>query len=88
MVNDPDNGEGCTLGERCNTFFAYCLVPLFSTTIVCPNTAPGFFAFSSRTITDGADIDFSQPTVLGLPNPFNLTRITTAWEVNKITVYF
>ena len=63
-------------------------MPRFSTTIVCPSDPPGFLEFSSRAITDGADIDFSQPIVLGLSNPFNLTGITTAWEVNKITVYF
>ena len=56
-------------------------MPRFSTTIVCPSDPPGFLEFSSRAITDGADIDFSQPIVLGLSNPFNLTGITTAWEV-------
>ncbi len=55
-------------------------MPRASTAIVCPNTEPGFTLVSSVS-PDGADIDFSQPTVLGLPNPFNLTGISTAWEV-------
>ncbi len=82
---DPNNGGGCNGGERCDTYFIYCLLPRFSTATECPNTAPGFTAVSSVS-RDGADIDFSQPTVLGLTNPFNLTGITTAWEVT-ITVF-
>ena len=78
---DPDNGGTCSGEERCDTFFIYCLMPRASTAIVCPNTAAGFFAISPRTAQNGATIDFSEPTVLGLPNPFNLTGLTTAWEV-------
>ncbi len=72
----------CVRGERCDTYFTYCLRPRFTeaTTIECPNTEPGFTA-NSTNVVDGAAIDFSQPTVLGLPNPFNLTGISTAWEV-------
>ena len=80
---DPaNNGGGCTGGERCDTYFTYCLRPRFTeaATIECPNTEPGFTA-NSTNVVDGATIDFSQPTVLGLPNPFNLTGISTAWEV-------
>ncbi len=81
---DPDNGGGCTGGERCDTYFMYCLRPRSSTATECPNTAPGFTAVSIVS-PDGGDIDFTQPTVLGLSNPFNLTGISTAWEV-MITV--
>ncbi|XP_064394660.1 sushi, von Willebrand factor type A, EGF and pentraxin domain-containing protein 1-like isoform X2 [Halichondria panicea] len=78
---DPRNGGGCTGGERCDTYFTYCLRPRFTeaATIECPNTEPGFTA-NSTNVVDGATIDFTQPTVLGLPNPFNLTGISTAWE--------
>ncbi len=76
-----DGVEPCVRGERCDTYFIYCLMPRFSTTVGCPRNEPGFFAFSSTSIVDGADIDFSQPTVLGLSNPFNLTGISTAWGV-------
>ncbi len=83
---DPELGFGpCSGDERCDTFFIYCLMPRASTAIVCPNTVPGFFAISPRTAQNGATIDFSEPTVLGLPNPFNLTGLTTSWEV-MITV--
>ena len=50
-------------------------------TVWCPRNEPGFIAFSSTSIIDGADINFSQPTVLGLSNPFNRTGISTAWGV-------
>ncbi len=81
---DPGNGGGCTKGELCDTYFIYCLMPRSSTATECPNTAPGFTAVSNVR-TDGAAIDFSQPTVLGLSNPFNLTGISTAWEVMIIS---
>ena len=84
---DPDNGGECTGEERCDTYFAYCLRPRSSTNRGCPNTAPGFIAISNSASPDGATIDFTQRTVLGLSNPFNLTGITTAWEV-MITVCF
>ncbi len=83
---DPLNGLPCTGGERCDTYFINCLLPHSSNATECPNTAPGFTTASSVS-TDGADIDFSQPTVLGLPNPFNLTGISTAWEVIITVVY-
>ena len=78
---DPGNGGECKGKERCDTYFIYCLVPHSSTTVGCLNTYTGSTAVSSY-IEDGETIDFSQPTVLGLPNPFNLTGITTTWEVN------
>ena len=79
---DPANNDvGCTGGERCDTYFAYCLMPRFSTAVGCPRNKPGFTPISTTTIVDGADIDFSQPTVLGLSNPFNLTGISTTWGV-------
>ncbi len=83
---DPKNGGGCSGIEHCDTFFIYCLVPHSSTATWCPRTAPGFTAESMYYIVDGADIDFSQPTVLGLSNPFNLTGISPAWEVNDDSI--
>ncbi len=77
---DSLNSEECSEWRGCDTYFIYCLRPHSSSATECPNTAPGFIAVSNVSI-DGADIDFSQPTVLGLSNPFNLTGITTAWEV-------
>ncbi len=83
---DPDDGGECTGEERCDTYFINCLLPRYSTNRGCPNNGPGFTAVSNVS-PDGADIDFSQPTVLGLPNPFNLTGITTACEVKNYCLY-
>ncbi len=77
---DSNSFGGCSGGDSCDTYFINCLLPHSSTNRGCPNTAPGFTAVSNVSL-DGADIDFSQPTVLGLTNPFNLTGITRAWEV-------
>ena len=76
----------CRGGEHCDTYFAYCLMPRFSTAVRCPRNEPGFTAISTTNTTDGATIDFSQPTVLGLSNPFNLTGISTTWEVMIIVL--
>ncbi len=81
---DPGNGGECTGEERCDTYFIYCLRPRFSTT-GCKNNERGFTVVSENFSPDGAAIDFSQSTVLGVSNPFNLTGISTAWEV-MITV--
>ncbi len=82
---DSDDGLGvippCNGNDRCDTYFIYCLIPRSSNTTECSNNDPGFTAVSYY-IVDGAAIDFSQPTVLGLSNPFNLTGISTTWEVN------
>ncbi len=85
--SEPGNGL-CSGGERCDTYFIYCLMPRASTAIGCSNATSGFTLVSSVS-PDGADIDFSQPTVLGLPNPFLLTGISTAWEVMiTVLLYF
>ena len=76
----------CNEGERCDTYFIYCLRPHASTATPCPSNEPGYTAVSNY-IVDGADIDFTQPTVLGLSNPFNLTGILTAWEVRYCRLF-
>ena len=84
---DPDNnGGGYTEGECCDTYFIYCLMPRSSTATQCPNNEPKYTAVSDH-IVDGATIDFSQPTVLGLSNPFNLTGISRAWEVRYCRLF-
>ena len=72
--------EECSGVDLCDTYFIYCLMPHASTAEGCSNNKTGDILVTSF-ITDGADIDFSQPIVLGLSNPFNLTGISTAWEV-------
>ena len=74
---DPtNNGVACMGGNRCDTYFIYCLMPRTSTATRCPNivTDPGFTVVSTL-IDDGDNIDSLHPRV------FNLTGITTAWEV-------
>ncbi|XP_064402061.1 protein crumbs-like isoform X2 [Halichondria panicea] len=71
--------EECSGVDLCDTYFIYCLMPHASTAEGCSNNKTGDILVTSF-ITDGADIDFSQPIVLGLSNPFNLTGISTAWE--------
>ena len=78
--------EPCYGGERCDTYFIYSLMPRASTNTECPSNEPGFTA-TSNNIVDGATIDFSQPTVLGLSNPFNLTGISRAWEVRYCRLF-
>ncbi len=73
---DPDNGEPCTGGERCDTFFILCLLPHSSNTTECPNNDPGFTEVSDSIRDVRADSDVI------LSNPFNLTGISTAWEVS------
>ncbi|XP_064395025.1 delta-like protein C [Halichondria panicea] len=82
--SEPGNGL-CSGGERCDTYFIYCLMPRASTAIGCSNATSGFTLVSSVS-PDGADIDFSQPTALGLPNPFLLTGISTAWESAQLYI--
>ncbi len=74
---DPGKGP-CSGWERCDTYFIYCLILRASTATVCTNKE---LTTRSSVIWNGADINFSQPTVLGLPNPFKLTGISATWEV-------
>ena len=78
--DSTNNGVSCMGRDRCDTYFIYCLMPRTSTATGCPNivTDPGFTVVSNL-IDDGDNIDSLQPRV------FNLTGITTAWEV-MITV--
>ena len=69
----------CSGGYRCDNFFVYCLRP-FNTSATergCADDLP--METSSYQANDGF-IDFSQPTVLGLPNPLPLTA-SGPWEV-------
>ena len=78
--DSTNNGVSCMGQDRCDTYFIYCLMPRTSTATGCPNivTDPGFTVVSNL-INDGDNIDSLQPRI------FNLTGITTAWEV-MITV--
>ena len=79
--------DRCTDGDReCDSYFIYCL-RAFQTRDSqeggCPN--------SDRTVTsdvntDDGMIDFSQSTVLGLNNPFQLQGLTEDYRVSYTSV--
>ena len=72
----------CNGQLRCDNVFIYCLRP--------HNTQIGDCGeYTARLISevniDGEDIDFSQDTVLGLPNPLTLTGLTNSWQVSTLS---
>ena len=74
---DNYNSTICTGSDRCDTMFTYCLQPFGSDT-PCTTRADSGTAFDDR------PIDFTQPTVLGLPNPLPLSGTSERWEVNTM----
>ena len=70
----------CTGQLRCDNQFTYCLRS--HNTRATTRGCQGYTSTSRSNVnTDGEDIDFSQPTVLGLPNPLTLTGLTNSWQV-------
>ena len=68
----------CNGGDRCDSFFYYCLRTIGSAGRNCSY-------FGNRTSTaniDDGQIDFSQSTVLGLENPLQLQGLTDAYTVS------
>lgn len=75
---DQVNSTDCTNEpERCDTYFIYCLRRFNTTNINCPN---GTVLTSDNAINSNF-INFSRPTALGLPNPFNLPGLSLFWQV-------
>lgn len=78
--------RSCVGGNRCDTYFEYCLLPLETaiTTdrIWCTPVA------TSTVLLDDGPIDFTQSVVLGLSNPLQLSGISNAWSVSKIWYLF
>ncbi len=75
-----ENVSICTGIARCDNIFSYCLRELGTSERRedlqnCSTTS------TSITNSDGAEINFTQPMVLGLENPFNLTGLTSEWTV-------
>lgn len=66
----------CTGTTRCDTLFTYCLQPIGSNTLCVPQAV-------SETAFDDRPIDFTQATVLGLPNPLPLSGVSERWEVRE-----
>ena len=64
-----------TVCGKCDSTFFYCLKS-FGGTEDCRGGQG-----STLIAMDGAPLDFSQNTVLGLPNPLPLSGLTTKWKV-------
>lgn len=81
-----DNTDSCVGQDRCDNSFFYCLKALDSRPDSDPrDTSRCGFHSSEGTIShrneDGAPIDFTRSTPLGIPNPFQLAGITAKWKV-------
>lgn len=81
------NTRTCTGIERCDNTFYYCLRDFG--TVSSLNTAGSErcgnndrYAKLSGVNTDSAPLNFSQDTVLGLPNPIPLRGRTSTWAVS------
>ena len=67
--DDFDRDSNCDEDDReCDSYFTYCLRP-FNTTFSGCST---YETMTSTVNTDDGPLDFSQSTVLGLHNPFQL----------------
>lgn len=77
---DTNSVVDCENIRRCDSYFIYCLRPLNTSSI-----EEGCFGFENRTSdfnrNDGT-LNFSNETVLGLPNPLLLPGLTEAYTVS------
>jgi hypothetical protein len=78
---DSYDTDICMGGDRCDSYFVYCLRPLGEV------DRKGCFDNETRAKSlynrdDGRNIDFSQSEVLGLSNPQNLSGLGDAYEVS------
>ena len=76
LASDP-----CTEDARCDNYFQYCLRPI-NTTASTRGCMSAEKYIISEVSQDGATINFTQPIVLGLPNPFMLEGLTETLEVS------
>lgn len=84
-----DNGECCdynlTLGDGscalsgCDSYFHHCLRALGSSGSACPVGGK-----TSMVNYNAAPLNFSEPRVLGLPNPLPLSGLTKEWNVSAL----
>lgn len=74
------NSGMCAGEDLCDTFFQYCLRPVGSTGISCPNrasTATNYFSPNTDTLVDVGE------TVFGSENPFRISG--PIWTVRSCT---
>ena len=74
----PSTDSTCSEHERCDSYFIFCLRPL--------NTPPTQRGCDTPNITsevarNNASINFTQPTFLGIANPFQLNA-SGPWQVS------
>ena len=71
----------CNGHRRCDNQFLYCLTSLNTSAF---NASCGGYigTINSGINWRGQQINFSQPRVLGLPNPIKLTGLTDSWQVS------
>lgn len=82
-----DNTGSCEGEDKCDNSFFYCLKRLNSRPDSNPRETSrcGFHSSEgmiSEQNVNGAPVDFSRSTALGIPNPFQLAGITLRWMVN------
>ena len=89
-------GRICTSREQCDNVFLYCVrvlgtpEPTLGTledTVSNGNRARRLQCIESRSShvnSDGGSIDFSRPTLLGIPNPTEFPVIASEWEVSRV----
>ena len=76
--------QTCTGQLRCDNQFFYCLRS--HNTPANTTGCRGYTSTLRSTVnTDGGQIHFSQPTVLGLPNPLRLTGLNNSWQVSTLS---
>ena len=71
-------GDGSCVRSGCDNYFHHCLRPLGSTGSAC--TAGG--GQTSMVNYNDALLNFTEPRVLGLPNPLPLPGLTRDWNVS------
>ena len=77
---DPQSGgdHSCTGGERCDNYFTFCLRPLNTSHTQRGCDTPNI---TSEVALNNASIDFTQPTFLGITNPFHM-NVSGLWQVS------
>ena len=72
----------CTDGEnRCDSYFTYCLRPYGT---LEESDCSTYENMTSAVNTDDGPLDFSQSTVLGLPNPLKLPGLKNDYKVSVV----
>jgi hypothetical protein len=96
-----DSGEECVGFKRCDNLFFYCVRPLGtptqteqtisedieSTIHIRMRELQCMQAFRSHFSLDGQSMNFSEPLLLGIPNPLKFSVESKEWQVSKVVDY-